>query len=454
MKSLLKPLRKGTATLKYLEGADLTPANQVKRGRRFIVLTLSVREMAGLMSVRNPREKVTSVRGKSVHEKIRATLMKESHNTLFLNNGARALADGIMFDVANKTVHVENLDVVNGKQTQSIIEEVMADPSVNLNEANIQLSISILEDADLAERAAISLNTQIPLKNITVLGTTGHMDRFEKILERDYKLANPNGTQTKFIEMSETDIDVEEANRVALQLAADNVIQISTGNPNAVAPPVQGNDLYSGQRMVQAIFAATDLLTLTSGAFANVVDARKLAPVRIYGNVGTLMNIFEEMSQEALVNPNADAELNVLAERAVAWYRLYKKIDAMGQGSAKKDGTFGEHVWHLQNTLFSKVTVKGKVKKSVPRHRRLQLGFIFPALWGANRFIVQNGQGMVYDTTLLDDATNQDVIAFRDLLERSSKVKSVNATALINANTVARDFQSPVWKLDLLAAKI
>lgn len=192
-----------------------------KNSRKLVTGQAPLTSVLGLSIEKNVRKSLFDSEGKrrkvlsAVHRAIKQTLETRPEDFNVLNSGVKVCANRMDIDEAKKTARLYDASIMNGAQTQSIIElwmEECEQSETPISEAYIPFTILVTADENLVTEAAISSNFQNHVQDISIAGRRGKLDELEAAL------------QTKHPELklrkSETDLVDENTKRLLQVITA------------------------------------------------------------------------------------------------------------------------------------------------------------------------------------------------------------------------------------------
>jgi hypothetical protein len=207
--------------------------------RKVFVSQCPVTSIAELPTNENVRGYLVEADGKqkryytAVHKAIRETLLNDPQNFSLLNSGITIVARDIKIDEAKKTMTLIDASIVNGSQTQGVINDLINN-EVDLSSVFIKCEIIVVDDDDLIAEISIARNFQNDVMLVSIAGRRGYFDDIEKSVQKafpDLKLRKsesewPNGNV----------IDSEKLLQVITALIPDTLWlkQEEKENPNKV----------------------------------------------------------------------------------------------------------------------------------------------------------------------------------------------------------------------------
>lgn len=198
-----------------------------KLNRKLVVGQAPVTSILGMSIEKNVRDSLFEADGKkrkilsAVHRAILGTLENRPEDFNVLNGGVKITASKLDSDEANKKARIYDASIINGAQTQSIINKWVKDCEENeipLSEAFIPFTILITENENLVTDVAISSNFQNHIRDISIAGRQGKLDELETAVRAKHPHVN--------LQKSETDYAEEDTRRLIQVIIALTPIEL------------------------------------------------------------------------------------------------------------------------------------------------------------------------------------------------------------------------------------
>lgn len=186
-----------------------------KLRRKIVTGQAPVSSVIGLSIAKNVRESLFEADGKkrktlsSVHRAILHTLENRSEDFNVLNSGIKMTASKIEIDENKKIVTLYDSSIINGAQTQSVVNKWIKECEENdipLSETYIGFSVLVTDSEDLVTDVAISSNFQNHIRDISIAGRQGKLDELERAVQAKFPEVN--------LQKSETDYSEEDTRRL------------------------------------------------------------------------------------------------------------------------------------------------------------------------------------------------------------------------------------------------
>lgn len=151
----------------------------------------------------------------SVHKAIRDTLLTDAEKFSVLNSGIVIVARDLSLDEKDRTVTLKNPSIINGSQTQGVINDLYKDGLLPTN-AHIKFEIVVTTDEELIADVSIARNYQNSVLSISVAGRLSYFDELERRFKEEYPSKSLRKSETDL--PSDTIVDTEKLLQVITAL--------------------------------------------------------------------------------------------------------------------------------------------------------------------------------------------------------------------------------------------
>src|SRR5688572_20336762 len=168
------PLKEGPVfELDFHSVRNISCPEDLKNNRKIFIGQCKIDSVIELPTDENVREYLVNAEGKkrksptSVHKAIRETLINNSEDFSVLNSGITVVASHIEIDEKEKKIKLSNASIINGSQTQGVLDDLRQDKHLPKN-IHIKCEIIVTEDQDLIAEVSIARNFQNDVLSITM----------------------------------------------------------------------------------------------------------------------------------------------------------------------------------------------------------------------------------------------------------------------------------------------
>jgi hypothetical protein len=180
-----------------------------KNTRKLVSGQAPLESVIGLSIEKNVRKSLFDAEGKkrkilsAVHRAIKRTLETRPEDFNVLNGGVKVCASRIETDEAKKIARLYDASIMNGAQTQSVIQlwlEECEKAETPISEAYIPFTILVTADENLVTEVAISSNFQNHVEDISIAGRRGKLDELEAAAQAHHPELKLRKSETDFAE--------------------------------------------------------------------------------------------------------------------------------------------------------------------------------------------------------------------------------------------------------------
>ncbi|HTB99641.1 MAG TPA: AIPR family protein [Ferruginibacter sp.] len=164
---------------------NISSPEDILNNRKIYVGHAPVSSILDLPTNANVRAYLVEAEGKlrksytSVHKAIRETLTENPENFSILNSGIVIVARNIEINEKEKVLELFNPSIINGSQTQGVLNDLKKAGRLSDSEIHIKFEIIITEDEDLIAETSIARNYQNDVMSISIAGRRKQFDELE-----------------------------------------------------------------------------------------------------------------------------------------------------------------------------------------------------------------------------------------------------------------------------------
>lgn len=140
----------------------------------------------------NVRDYLAEAEGKlrkaytSVHKAIKETLLETPEIFSTLNSGIVIVARDIEIDEKSKEIKLFKPSIINGSQTQGVLNDLFELKRLPFPEVHIKFEIIVTSDEDLIAETSISRNFQNDVMSISIAGRRKQFDELEEAFRNEF----------------------------------------------------------------------------------------------------------------------------------------------------------------------------------------------------------------------------------------------------------------------------
>jgi hypothetical protein len=140
----------------------------------------------------NVRDYLVEAEGKlrkaytSVHKAIKETLLERPEMFSTLNSGVVIVARDIEIDEKSKEIKLFNPSIINGSQTQGVLNDLAELSRLPVPEVHVKFEIIITSDEDLIAETSIARNFQNDVMSISIAGRRKQFDELEQAFKKEF----------------------------------------------------------------------------------------------------------------------------------------------------------------------------------------------------------------------------------------------------------------------------
>jgi AIPR protein len=221
---------------------NISCPEDVEYGRKVFSGQAPVTSVLELSTDENVRDYLLTAEGKQrrretqVNREIRQTLESNPQFFSILNGGVVIVARGHEVDEQKRILHLTNASIINGSQTQGVLQDFFERLSAEGEEApyiHVKYELIVTEDEDLIGEISIARNFQNDVASLSIAGRRGQLDELERSLRRKIPGTKLQKSET---ELSEDYVATERLLQVITALIPASLWPKSaeSDNPNKV----------------------------------------------------------------------------------------------------------------------------------------------------------------------------------------------------------------------------
>ena len=215
---------------------NISAPEDIEDGRKILVGHAPASSFLSLEDNENVREYLVDLPGKQkrsptlVHKAVRDTLYNHTDRFSILNGGICIVAHAAEVDEKSKRLRLSEPSIINGSQTQGELRRYFertvdgrkrgSDDSVTPPDPSVTFELIVTKDDDLVAEISIARNFQNHVKDLSIAGRRGQLDKLEKAIQKTFPDAKLRKSES---DVSDEFLDTEKLIQVLFALSPEAV---------------------------------------------------------------------------------------------------------------------------------------------------------------------------------------------------------------------------------------